>query len=161
MVKVIRVEKVAVYDGKKPGEARTKFVIRTQSTPQYAPYYTKRDARGRTRKKQMKFHHQYQVVIQLDRLSIDVPFKGRVGAEGRWCARSGCPRHCHTSYTPSARPFPLPAPFGAAARHFFLRQPLEINPVQQFVPPVTLPLLPCLHSHVLLLRYCCLIFAFT
>jgi hypothetical protein len=83
-VKVIRIEKVSVYDGKKPGEARTKFVIRTQSTPQYAPYYTKRDARRRPRKKQMKFRHQYQVVIQLDHLSIDVPFKGRVGAEGRW-----------------------------------------------------------------------------
>jgi hypothetical protein len=84
MVRVIRIEKVSVYDGKNPGEARTKFIIRTQSTPQYAPYYTKRDAQGRPRKKQMKFRHQYQVVVQLDRLSIDVPFKGRVGAEGRW-----------------------------------------------------------------------------
>jgi hypothetical protein len=84
MVKVIRIEETKVYDGKQPGEARTKFVIRTQSIPQYAPYYTKRDARGRPRKKQMKFRHQYQVVVQLDHLSIDVSFKGRVGAQGKW-----------------------------------------------------------------------------
>jgi hypothetical protein len=32
----------------------------------------------------MKYRHQYQVVIQLDKLSIDVPFKGRVGAQGKW-----------------------------------------------------------------------------
>jgi hypothetical protein len=32
----------------------------------------------------MKYRHQYQVVIQLDKLSIDVPFKGRVGSQGKW-----------------------------------------------------------------------------
>jgi hypothetical protein len=84
MVKVIRIEKTDVYDGKKPGQARTKFIIRTQSTPQYWPYYTKKDSRGRPRKKQIKYRHQYQVVIQLDKLSIDVPVKIRVGSQGRW-----------------------------------------------------------------------------
>lgn len=84
MVKVIRIEKTAVYDGKNPGQARTKYTIRTQSTPQYYPYYTKKDSRGRSRKRQMKYRHYYQVIIQLDKLSIDVPFKGRVGALGRW-----------------------------------------------------------------------------
>jgi hypothetical protein len=84
MVRVIRIEETKVYDGKQPGEARTKFVIRTQSTPQYYPYYTLKDSRGRTRKRQMKYRHQYQVVIQLDHLSIDVAFKGRVGAQGKW-----------------------------------------------------------------------------
>lgn len=84
LVRVIRIEKTDVYDGKQPGQARTKFTIRTQSTPQYSPYYTKRDSRGRPRKRQMKYRHQYQVVIQLDKLSIDVPFKGRVGSQGKW-----------------------------------------------------------------------------
>jgi hypothetical protein len=59
MVKVIRIEKTDVYDGRMLGQARTKYTIRTQSTPQYYPYYTKRDARGRPRKKQMKFRHEY------------------------------------------------------------------------------------------------------
>ena len=84
MVKVIRVEKVSVYDGKNPGTARTKFVITTRSTPQYYPYYTKKDAWGRTRQRQLRYQHQYAVTIQLDKLSIDVPFKGRVGAVGTW-----------------------------------------------------------------------------
>ena len=84
MVRAIRIEETKVYDGKNPGEARTKFIIRTQSTPQYSPYYTKTDSRGRPRKRQMKYRHQYQVVIQLDKLSIDVPVKVRIGAMGRW-----------------------------------------------------------------------------
>lgn len=84
MVRALRIEDTKVYDGKAPGEARTKFIIRSQSTPQYAPYYTKTDSRGRPRKRQIKYRHQYQVTIQLDKLSIDVPFKGRTGSFGRW-----------------------------------------------------------------------------
>ena len=84
MVHGLRIERTSVYDGKAPGEARTKFIIRSQSTPQYAPYYTKTDSRGRPRRRQMKYRHQYQVIIQLDKLSIDVPVKLRVGALGRW-----------------------------------------------------------------------------
>jgi len=92
MVKGIRIEKISVYDGKNPGEARTKFIIRSQSTPQYAPYYTKSDSRGRPRKRQMKYRHQYEVTIQLDKLSIDTPVKIRVGASRKW------------DFTPAGRP---------------------------------------------------------
>jgi len=84
LVRVIQVEKTEVYDGKLPGEARTKFTIQTRSTPQYHPYYTKKDSRGRPRKRQLKYRHHYQVIVQLDKLSIDVPVKIRVGAGGRW-----------------------------------------------------------------------------
>jgi hypothetical protein len=84
LVRTIRIEKVDVYDGKQPGQARTKYTIRTQSAPQYPPYYTKKDSRGRPRKRQMKYRHQYQVIIQMDSLSLDVPFRGRTGAQGRW-----------------------------------------------------------------------------
>jgi hypothetical protein len=84
MVKGIRIEKISVYDGKNPGEARTKFSIRTQSTMQYFPYYTKRDAQGRPRKRQTKFKHQYEVTIQLDKLSLDVSPKIRLGSQGKW-----------------------------------------------------------------------------
>lgn len=83
-VKGIKIEKVTVYDGRNPGEARTKYVIRTDSTPQYHPYFTKKDNRGRERSYQRKYHHQYQVVIQMDKLSMSVPFKGRVGADAKW-----------------------------------------------------------------------------
>ncbi|MGL5913508.1 MAG: hypothetical protein ACRCZB_05030 [Bacteroidales bacterium] len=84
LVKAIRIEKVSVYDGKKLGEARTKFVVITRSTPQYAPYFTKKDSRGRPRTRQYRYKHEYQVTLQLDTLSLDVPFKGRVGAIGNW-----------------------------------------------------------------------------
>lgn len=84
MVKVVRIEKVAVYNGKNPGNARTKYVVTTRSTPQYYPYFTKKDAWGRTRQRQLKYHHEYSVIIQLDKLSLDVPFKGRVGSIGSW-----------------------------------------------------------------------------
>jgi hypothetical protein len=84
LVRVIRIEKTDVYEGRSPGQARTKFIIRTSGYPQYSPYFAKRDARGRLRKKQLKFRHEYQVTIQLDQLSIDVPFLGRVGGLGRW-----------------------------------------------------------------------------
>jgi hypothetical protein len=32
----------------------------------------------------MKYRHQYQVVVQLESLSIDVPVKLRVGSSARW-----------------------------------------------------------------------------
>ena len=83
-VTALHIEKVNVYDGKNPGEARTKYVIRTRSTPQYSPYYTRTDRWGRKRSRQNKYKHQYTVIIQLDELSMHVPFKGRVGSLGRW-----------------------------------------------------------------------------
>ena len=84
MVRAIRIEETKVYDGKNPGEARTKFIIRTQSTPQYSPYFTKVDSRGRSRKRQIKYRHQYQVTIQLDKLNIDMPVKLRTGSSCKW-----------------------------------------------------------------------------
>jgi hypothetical protein len=84
MVKVIRIEKTDVYDGKNPGQARTTYMIRTQSTPQYYPYYTKLDSRGRLRKRQMKYRHEYATTIQLDRLELDTPPKIRVGSSAKW-----------------------------------------------------------------------------
>jgi len=83
-VSALHVEQIKVYDGKNPGEARTKFIIRTQSTPQYSPYYTRLDRWGRRRSRQNKYKHQYNVTIQLDELSMHVPFKGRIGNLGKW-----------------------------------------------------------------------------
>jgi len=83
-VRMIRVIKVHVYDAKEPGKARTTYRILSQSTPQYWPYFTQKDSRGRLRRTQRKYKHQYEVVIQVDKLSIDVPFKGRTGADRKW-----------------------------------------------------------------------------
>ncbi len=84
VLKSIRIKKINVYDGRDPGEARTTFIVESSSFPQYHPYYTKRDARGRERRYQRKYKHQFQVTIQLDRLSIDAPVKLRTGAARKW-----------------------------------------------------------------------------
>jgi hypothetical protein len=91
-VRALHIQQIKVYDGKNPGEARTKFIINTRSTPQYSPYYTKLDRWGRKRTRQAKYKHMYSVTIQLDELSMHVPFKGRVGALGKW------------DFTPRGRP---------------------------------------------------------
>ena len=83
MIKVLQVQKVSVYDGKNPGEARTKYVIRSQSYPQYYPYFQSKDVRGRDHTKQRTIHHEYDVTIQMDTLHIDSVFKYRTGADCR------------------------------------------------------------------------------
>jgi hypothetical protein len=80
----IEILKVHVYDGKQPGEARTTYRIRSSSYPQYYPYKTKTDSRGRPTTRQRKYKHQYEVILQLDKLSLDVPVKMRTGAARMW-----------------------------------------------------------------------------
>jgi hypothetical protein len=88
----IVVQRVLTYDGRNPGEARTTYRVLSFSYPNYSPYLRK-DSRGRFRRTQRTYKHQYQVVIQLDRLSIDVPFRGRVGAEKKFdFSKKGRPR---------------------------------------------------------------------
>lgn len=84
MVQMVRIERVHVYDNRAPGKARTTYRVISRSYPQYWPYYTRRDARGRRRQRQRTHQHEYQVVLQLDKLSINVPFKARVGADKKW-----------------------------------------------------------------------------
>lgn len=81
----IVIQKVSVYNGKDPGEARTKYVIKSFSYPQYYPYYTKTDNRGRPRTKQRTYKHEYTVTIQMDELSLDCDrIKLRTGADAKW-----------------------------------------------------------------------------
>jgi hypothetical protein len=85
VLKSIAIQKVSVYDGKNPGEDRTKFVITSYSYPQYAPYYTGKDVRGRKIKYQRTYKHEYQVTIQMDSLSIDDDrIHLRTGADAKW-----------------------------------------------------------------------------
>ena len=80
----IKIQEVKVYDGKNPGEARTKYLITTQSYPQYKPYFTGRDKRGRSIKYQRTFKHKYDTIFQMDKLSINSPVKYRCGANRKW-----------------------------------------------------------------------------
>ena len=101
-VKVLQIQKVSVYDGLAPGEARTKYVIRSQSNPQYYPYYQPKDTRGRPHKAQRTTYHQYDVVIQMDKMHVDSPIRFRTGADCRWI------------FGPKARAQWAPRPKGAS-----------------------------------------------
>ena len=82
VLKYVYLAKVSVYDGKKPGEAKTKYVIHSFSYPQYYPYYTKKDNRNRPRKYQRTYKHKYDVTIQMKTLSLDeTDIKIRTGSD--------------------------------------------------------------------------------
>jgi hypothetical protein len=85
VLKSITIKKISVYDAKDLGQDRTKFIIQTSSYPQYAPYYTGKDVRGRPITKQRTYKHQYDITIQMDSLSIDDDrIKLRTGADAKW-----------------------------------------------------------------------------
>lgn len=81
---LIRIKKITVYDGKHPGDSRTRFDIMSYSYPQYAPYFTKYDSKGRLRTYQRTYRHQYQVIIQLDTLTINNSVKIRTGSDRKY-----------------------------------------------------------------------------
>jgi hypothetical protein len=84
-VSAIQIQKVTVYDGKQPGTGnRTTFFIKSHSWPQYWPYFTKKDSRGRIRTYQRTTSHEYQVIIQLDYLTLSTPVRLRTGADKKW-----------------------------------------------------------------------------
>lgn len=86
VLRSVTVQKVSVYDGRNPGEARTKYVIRSYSYPQYKPYYDGGKTKwGHPRSKQRTYKHQYDVTIQMEELSLDCDaIKLRTGADARW-----------------------------------------------------------------------------
>ncbi len=83
VLKSIKVKKVSSYELSST-RIRTKFIIETSSYPQYYPYFTKKDSRGRDRSYQRSYKHHYDVTIQLERLSINVPVKLRTGSDLKW-----------------------------------------------------------------------------
>ncbi len=81
----IQVQKILVYDGNNPGTgSRTIYRIRSRSWPQYYPYYTKFDSRGRARTYQRTTFHEYDVIIALDYLTISTPIRLRTGSDKKW-----------------------------------------------------------------------------
>jgi len=78
----IKIKEIKTYSG---STNRKKFIIESSSYPQYNPYFTKKDSRGRERGKQRAYKHKYDVTIQLDTLSVDTTgIKLRTGADARW-----------------------------------------------------------------------------
>jgi hypothetical protein len=85
VIKRIQIREVKVYNGLNPGESRTTYKITSSSYPQYYPYYTPKDSRGRSRGSQRTYKHEYDVIIQMDELSLDTTrFKIRTGSDAKW-----------------------------------------------------------------------------
>lgn len=73
-----------------PGEPRQykKYEILSRSYPQYPPYYTGKDSRGRTVSYQRSIMHQYDVILEMDKLSLSTAnWKLRVGSGKKWNKR--------------------------------------------------------------------------
>lgn len=84
-ITIKEVKEVSRHD--KPGQPRvyTKYVIESKSYPQYPPYLTRSDSRGRSRTYQRTISHEYDVVFEMDRLSINTKeWVSRVGSGKKW-----------------------------------------------------------------------------
>lgn len=85
VLKSISIKKISAYNGKDPGKDRTKFIVESSSYPQYPPYYTGKDIRGRDIQYQRTYKHHYDVTIQMDTLSLDDDrIHLRTGADAKW-----------------------------------------------------------------------------
>ena len=85
VLRSVIIRKISVYKGKNPGEARTKFEITSRSYPQYKPYYTGKDNRNRPIRYQRTYRHEYDVILQMDSLSIDdTRIRLGTGADAKW-----------------------------------------------------------------------------
>lgn len=62
-----------------------KYEILSKSYPQYPPYYTGKDSRGRIISYQRSVMHQYDVIIEMDELSLSTKnWTLRVGSGKKW-----------------------------------------------------------------------------
>lgn len=88
LVKRITIKEVKTYTPDRLNVPTTKYVVETKSWPQYRPYYTAKDSRGRPRKYQRTTSHTYDTVMQFDRLSVKTRnWKARVGSGRKWNSR--------------------------------------------------------------------------
>lgn len=79
-LKFIRVKKIQYYSDIRPGNPTVLYEIQTQSTPQYKPYVNAKDKRGRFRRSQRSIRHDYDCILQMDKLSLNtIYWRGAVG----------------------------------------------------------------------------------
>jgi hypothetical protein len=84
-VTVKQIRTVDIHDQPNEPRIRTKYEIISKSYPQYRPYFTGVDRRGIQRRYQRSIAHYYDIIIEIDRLSINTKnWRGRVGSGKRW-----------------------------------------------------------------------------
>ncbi len=82
-VKTLRIKEIKTLDPNRPGRIKTKYLIESRSKPNYYPYRyrsKKKDgSKGRYRRRNIE--HQYDIVLEVDRLSINsINWRLRVGS---------------------------------------------------------------------------------
>lgn len=84
-ITVKEVKEVERHDIPNKPRVYTKYVIESYSYPQYPPYYTGRDKRGRSTQYQRSIKHQYDVTFEMDKLSLNTKnWTSRVGSGKIW-----------------------------------------------------------------------------
>lgn len=85
VLKRITMRKVTTLNPDRPGRPSVRYEATTYSYPQYAPYYTGTDKRGRTIKYQRSVKHEYDITFTIDRLSLNTRnWKMVVGSVAKW-----------------------------------------------------------------------------
>ena len=81
VVKQIKIQRVRKLSTDRKNQPTVQFRIESRSYPQYKPYF---DAAS-GRKYQRRIKHEYDVVLEMDRLSLNTKtWRGRLGAQGKW-----------------------------------------------------------------------------
>ena len=70
VVKRITIKRIKRFKPDRIGAPLILYQIESKSWPQYKPYFTKYDKRGRPRKYQRTIPHFYDLILELDELSI-------------------------------------------------------------------------------------------
>ena len=84
-ITVKKIRQISRHDEPDMPRERIKYEIVSKSYPQYPPYYTKKDKRGRARSYQRTIAHHYDVILEIDRLSLNTTnWKARVGSGKKW-----------------------------------------------------------------------------
>lgn len=95
-VTVKEVKEVERHDLAQEPRVRTKYEITTYSYPQYPPYTTQTGRAGRrqTRRYQRSIRHEYDSILELDRLSLNTYYwRYRLGSEKKWRTRDEVPQN--------------------------------------------------------------------
>lgn len=85
VLKRVTIKKVVTLNPDRPSAPSVRYEATTYSYPQYKPYYTGKDKRGRTVKYQRTTKHQYDITFTCDRLSLNTTeWKMVVGSVRQW-----------------------------------------------------------------------------
>jgi len=85
VVKRIQIQKVVSLSPDRPDEPAVAYHIRSKSWPQYKPYYTGKDKKGRKTAYQRSVPHYYNITLEMDEMNLHtLNWKIVLGSLKRW-----------------------------------------------------------------------------